>query len=863
MTKLGKKNQKRLAKLVSMALMCTGGLCSLPSVASATEATVTNVTEAGGVYTVTCDPLGSVGWMKPDETDYCFPTAAYDVLNIKGTFNTGALGFLGGYGPGIGVSGKTVNIKDNGTNITVLMLYGGLDDSLTNPGSVEKNTVNIASGTIFTTLIGGGYGGIASDNHVNITGGTINYGGYGCNIFGGGSGVGDAENNTVTISGGEISPIGATYLPPRIEGGSTSANGKNAKGNVVTIGGDASITGTPNLAIYGGSSIGTGGNATDNTVTISGNSTFGNSTASIYGGYSQRGAANDNTVEISGGTISGTISGGSSEYSNADNNKVNISGGTIKGTAYIIGGIGRDSASNNTVTIEGDASVSENTYICGGQAADLSVMPPVLSGTAANNTVNILKPITVVGLFGGIGDETKSIGNTLNIAAKNVTVGSDGVAGFQNMNFYLPTDMTTSDTMLTVNGTAAVDGAKVGVMAQGKLANLTKNDKVTLLHAETMNGTVSQTTEIDVPASIATVDTYEFNVTSDTNNIYATITKAPEEEPGGGGDSKADMARENTKSVVETKAATTTFINAGADMLASQGFSEAANAVAMEMAENAKNGTGAQPVGGFTPFAAFGGSSLRAESGSHVDTKGFGLNVGFARELPNSQGKLLFGPVVEYGGGSYDSYLDNGIHGDGNAHYFGLGLMARQVNHDGFYYEGSLRGGRVKSDYKGAFNLQNVDYDSSSNYWAAHLGFGKVFAVGGSNTLDGYVKYFYSHQSGDSVTLHGSVTGDEDWSFDSVDSNRIRIGARLTHKVNERNSFYGGLAYQYEFSGDATAHYADGSTPSPSVKGSSGLLELGWQVKPGEGPLTLDLGVTGWAGKQRGGSVQLGATWSF
>ena len=96
-----------------------------------------------------------------------------------------------------------------------------------------------------------------------------------------------------------------------------------------------------------------------------------------------------------------------------------------------------------------------------------------------------------------------------------------------------------------------------------------------------------------------------------------------------------------------------------------------------------------------------------------------------------------------------------------------------------------------------------------------------------------------------------------------MDSNRIRIGARLTHKINDMNSIYGGLAYQYEFGGEARAHFTGvNETPSPSVKGSSGMLELGWQVKPG-GPLTLDLGVTGWAGKQRGGSVQLGATWTF
>ncbi len=46
------------------------------------------------------------------------------------------------------------------------------------------------------------------------------------------------------------------------------------------------------------------------------------------------------------------------------------------------------------------------------------------------------------------------------------------------------------------------------------------------------------------------------------------------------------------------------------------------------------------------------------------------------------------------------------------------------------------------------------------------------------------------------------------------------------------------------------------------MRGGSGMLELGWQVKPG-GPVTVDLGVTGWVGKQRGVSAQIGAVWSF
>jgi outer membrane autotransporter protein len=262
-------------------------------------------------------------------------------------------------------------------------------------------------------------------------------------------------------------------------------------------------------------------------------------------------------------------------------------------------------------------------------------------------------------------------------------------------------------------------------------------------------------------------------------------------------------------------------------------------------------------------FAAVGISKLRAMSGSHVDTRGIGLNLGFARELENSRGKLLFGPVIEYGHGSYDSYQDNGIKADGNASYWGLGIIAKQTNSNGFYYEGSIRGGRVKSDYDSDLSaVTHASYDSSATYWAAHAGLGRLTDLGKNNTLDVYGKYFYSHTGGDSVTVHATA-GDEDIRFSGVNSHRMRIGARFIHAINETNRIYGGLAYQYEFSGKARATYHGGSTPSPSVKGSSGMMELGWQVKPGKGPMAIDLGVTGWVGKQRGVTANLQASWTF
>ena len=826
MTKLGKKNQKRLAKLVAAALMCGGGLCSLLSVASASEVTVTGVGGTSGAYTVTSIPGGAMQQIltitPPGNPTNWFYAPTADVLNITGDINANNIRFYGGYNrsPGTCVSGKTVNI--NGTTIFVNGIYGGVNES----GNVEGNTVNVASGTITISSIEGGLvdkltldsaSGSALGNHVNITGGTINPGGYGGIIYGGnGALYGDAENNTVTISGGDI-------YAGDIRGGSTAGSGKKANGNIVTIHG-GTVNGGSASAIYGGcaSSI-LGANGTE---------------------------ASGNTVTIDGGTV----------------NVKGIYGGTASRVTSVVD----TEASGNTVTIEKDATLDSDTRIIGGYAQ--SGFPPnQVLGTTNNNTVNILKAITVKQIVGG-SNATAGTGNTLNVSAIGVTVGDYGIYGFQNMNFFLP-EGAAGKTMLTVNekdeyenGVATdLTGVTIGAAVQAG-ANFNKGDTVNLItnpSGLTTDGTTTlkqitdETVTIQTEPTAKTLTTdqsYKLEVSQkDANTIIATVTDKEEEQNG-----------ERAKSLVETRAATTTFVNAGADMLASQGFAQAANAVALDVAENAKNGTpGVQSVGGFTPFAAVGGSSLRAESGSYVDTKGFGLNIGFARELPNAQGKLLFGPVVEYGGGNYDSHLDDGTRGEGKAHYVGVGVMARQVNNDGFYYEGSLRGGRVTSDYKGNLDsIGRVDYDSSSNYFAAHLGVGKAFALGNGNTLDGYCKYFYSHQAGDDTTVHIAGMADERGHFDAVDSHRIRLGARLTHKVNERNSYYGGLAYQYEFNGDARATFNGNGVPSPSLKGSSGMLELGWQVKPG-GPVTLDLGLTGWAGKQRGGSVQLGATWMF
>lgn len=319
------------------------------------------------------------------------------------------------------------------------------------------------------------------------------------------------------------------------------------------------------------------------------------------------------------------------------------------------------------------------------------------------------------------------------------------------------------------------------------------------------------------------------------------------------GDVKTVGIREQAKSLVETQIAAMALTNGSADLLAGAGFANAAQAVKDER----ESGAAASEM---VPFAAANYGSMRQESGSYVDVDSANFNVGFAKEVKNSNGTLLFGPMIEYGQGNYESHLGDGTIGTGNGQSFGVGVMARQINNDGLYYEGSARYGKSTSDYS-SNNLvpgRNISYDNSANYWGVHAGVGKVLQLQGDNSIDVYGKLFYTRQGSSSVDVDGDTLD-----FDALSSKRSRIGFRYIHGTSKVRSVYAGLAWQYEFDGAARATANGFSTPSPSVKGSSGMLELGVLVAPKASPVSFDLGVSGWTGKQKGYAVNANMCWHF
>ena len=86
----------------------------------------------------------------------------------------------------------------------------------------------------------------------------------------------------------------------------------------------------------------------------------------------------------------------------------------------------------------------------------------------------------------------------------------------------------------------------------------------------------------------------------------------------------------------------------------------------------------------------------------------------------------------------------------------------------------------------------------------------------------------------------------------------FRIGYRLTTQVSKISRVYGGLAYQYDKNSSSKFIYEGLSEAKTSsgAKGSSGMIELGWQIKPNKNvSWIVDVTAVGWTGRMHGLNV--------
>ena len=805
--------------------------------------------------------------------------------------------------------GNSVEISEGTISNSV---YGGYADN-DNNGSAEKNKVTIGAGSKVSGSIYGGYANHnANENKVSFS----NVAEIGENVFGGYSLKADSKNNEVTINGGSVvtaNVAGGVTVKGSSEGNtvriikSSAANVYGGKGDTSSKGNSVEISeGTISNSVYGGyADNDNNSSAEKNNVTISAGSKV---SGSIYGGYANHNA-NENKVSFSNvAEVGESVLGGYSLKADSKNNEVTIEGvGVVK--AYVAGGVAlagisegnkvniahssvnvnvyggysfKGNSLDNTVTID-NSIVNENVY--GGYTES----DGAISEKIQNNKVIFKNGAKIKGdVYGGYDKLNKAniTNNTLEVVGKGNEAKS--IQNFDKLNFFITKDLIANDTMLKVTGTALINNAeiKAGVELGTKLK---KNDTINLIDAGALkaeNITTGTLTDglINIDKGIKVA------IGPDGNKLVGVIngttppggggttppggggttppggggttppggggTTPPggggTTPPGGGGTTPGAgslYADADAKSPVETQSAALTMLNLGHDLLTTAGYENAALAVDGE------------EEGSVNPFITMSANNQKLDTGSHVDLKAWNMNLGFAKKINNNSGKLLIAPVIEYGRGSYDSYLDNGTHGDGDAHFWGAGLMAKQLNDDGLYYEGSLRAGRMSTDYQSAV-AGGIKYDSDATYYAAHLGMGKVVQLNDKDTLDYYGKLFYTRQQGDKVTVGTGATYD----FDATTSLRTRLGARYTHQLSEKNAFYAGLAWQHEFDGESNAIVAttlgSASAPAPSMKGDTGIMELGWRVNNSD-KFELGLGVNSSVGKQKGVGFNLSLNFSF
>ncbi|MGB3424719.1 MAG: autotransporter outer membrane beta-barrel domain-containing protein [Castellaniella sp.] len=617
-----------------------------------------------------------------------------------------------------------------------------------------------------------------------------------------GAGSGELENRRVTIIDGAGGLVVGAY----------GTGSETVSGNQVIM-----QSGGVGAGVIGG--LSDSGLVTGNQVIMTGGTvnTGGGIASWMEGGHSESGPATGNLVAISGGVVNGSVRGGYSYTGDVSDNRVLVSGAaTIQGDVY--GGVSRSGRlSGNRIVLDGAPTLT-NSVLYGG------FVTPGGAGTSSGNVLEI---------------------RTTGLTAKNAR-------NFQEYHFILPADVTAGATALTLNDTAGTDltNAKIGVALAAGGNVLRKDDQVTLIRNDS-----GLTTDASIQRAgmtgyqgVSLGYAFDVSVSDDKKKLYATVASG---EPGGSG----ATVLEQTKAPVEGRAGTMALASQAGDLAGGAGMARAAAAT--------------EGVSGTATFGATAGGTSRYHSGSHVDTTGLSVMLGAAKRYPAATGQWMAGVFLEGGYGKYDTYNSFSgqptVHGSGKSHYFGGGVLLRRdwagAGQAGPYAEGSLRVGQVSSDWRSRDMVGSKDasYDTSALYYGAHLGAGYLLPLNEKTSLDAYAKGFWTHQDSDSVTIAG-----DPYTFKAMDSFRTRLGVRLNRAMTEQITAYVGAAWEHEFDGKARATTYGLDTPSPSLKGDTGVFELGFDMKPkADGPLTVGLGVQAYTGMREGLGGTAKLMWVF
>jgi hypothetical protein len=655
-----------------------------------------------------------------------------------------------------------------------------------------------------------GNNGTSSDNNVYFddNSGSYNYvvGGHVKN-----NGVSANENNVTVAHGAKVNDV---------YGGLVQAVGK-ANYNSVLITDDSTIE----SVVIGGyvdfqEDSSTGREASYNTVVINKSTVHNSGTSYIVGGFTLSdskkivdGKTNHNKVIImNDSTINCDIYGGrANSGKQANYNEVIITDSTVNKNVYG-GRAHQDDVSYNKIVLD-NATIRGHVY--GGYVANVKNDNNVNS-TITNNSITItgdsnLKEASLSGL--GTDAEKQEPGKDQNFSylGENNKLVLSGFSGGDKQ----------------VQSLKYFNSIEVKALANGEY---TAGSTTTVVEAGSIEhcdvGQANQTAMIGVARKAEGV----VSIVKDDVNFKIENIKAAEQ----------------TAITTETRAAAAAFVNQGAEVVTDS----------LDMLSREEEG--------INTIAIVSGNNSKYKTGSYIDINGWNNLIGIANTKEIGNDKLNYSAFFENGSGNYNTFNDfdgNALRGDGNVVYNGGGMAVRFDKENGFYTEAAVRAGSVKNEVSNALSngSSTYGYETDNTYYGGHIGIGKTFKLENGKAWDIYGKYFYMHYEDDSIMIAG-----DRFDFDSVDSNKLRIGARFSEQQGEKLTSYYGLAWDYEFSGDVSGTAEGYDMHSPSLEGSTVIGEVGFRYTPGkESPWSFDAKLRGYVGQQEGISGNVQAVYSF
>ena len=558
-----------------------------------------------------------------------------------------------------------------------------------------------------------------------------------------------------------------------------------------------------------------------------------NETSGIYAGYIANATAitNNNTITITGNVENSVLTGkfidengvehykGSStpDDDNDDDTTLTIGNGfdTNVGTVAGAYAAGNQTATGGVVNISGD-NITYDGIVYAGYSE---------SGSASSNTI-IVAADTNAAKMTLSGSNTGSSQNTLNVTGNGSTF--ESIENFDTINF---NGVALNGANVLTLQRADLNGTKLNVESLARGETFKAGDTVTLISGN-IEGTPTLTHD-KVTAGLS----QDLSVEEITNNSSVKLAV------------KDVSLNDQIDLVAENRAVAAAFANQGTDLI-----SDSLDTISRDSNYGVKT------------FAAVHGNRSKYDVNSDIKINGWSTIVGVGNaDKFNNGSKFSWGVFYENGSGNYRTYNEFNnefFRGDGSLVYNGGGIAARYTNKNGVYTEGSLRAGMLKSDMDnalrdGAGNFYG--YESESAYYGAHIGIGKIISLSESSDLDVYGKFFHTYTEGDSF----KVANDE-FEFDSINSDRLRVGARITGNKENKFSTYYGLAYEYEFNGDADMTAQGLKAPTQSLHGSSVMAEVGFNYQPTPtSPWSFDLNMRGYAGERQGCSFNVQAMYTF